>query len=90
MPLYKVLKPGVHQRNPEGGFTTPKVGDIIKVSDIAAPRLIEKGFIGPTAGSAPDHIEHESRRERRKRLAMEEAKVDAPETPPAEGKGGDW
>jgi len=72
--LYKTLKDGIRQRTSEGGWSTPKVGDIIKVSDIAAPTMIARGFIAPHGGPEP---EPESRRERKRRAWL------GGDTPPA-------
>ena len=66
--LYKTLKDGIRQRTSEGGWSTPKVGDIIKVSDIAAPRMIARGFIAPQGGEADvSPAAAESRRERKRK-----------------------
>jgi len=80
--LYKTLKDGIRQRTSEGGWSTPKVGDIIKVSDIAAPGMIARGFIAPHGGPAPAPASApepapESRRERKRRSWL------GGETPPA-------
>ena len=42
--LYKVLREGIKQRSNK---VVPKVGDIIQVSDTAAPELIAEGWIIP-------------------------------------------
>lgn len=47
--LYKVLKPGIRQRSPEGGFSRPNVGDIITMSPVAAEVLTASGYVEPAS-----------------------------------------
>jgi len=51
--LYTVLKEGIRQRTSEGGWSSPKVGDVIQVSDVAAPSMIEEGWIGERDSQKP-------------------------------------
>ena len=83
--LYKTLKDGIRQRTSEGGWSTPKVGDIIKVSDIAAPTLIAKGWIAPHGGAAPEPAP-ESRRERKRRAWLGGEPTDTPPAPLGPGE----
>ena len=73
--LYTVLKEGMRQRTSEGGWSSPKVGEVIQVSDIAAPSMIEEGWIGER-GSQP----------RKKRTAWLGLGAEQSETPKEEEK----
>ena len=87
--LYKTLKDGIRQRTSEGGWSTPKVGDIIKVSDIAAPRMIARGFIAPHGGPAPASAPEpapESRCERKRRAWLGGEPTDTPPAPLGPGE----
>jgi hypothetical protein len=97
--LYKVLKDGIRQRNSEGGLSSPKVGEVIKVSDAAAPSLIADGWIAPSG--VTDHGEQEPEPRRKKKawlglggdappapLGQGEASVPPPVTPKGEPNGG--
>ena len=83
MALYKVLKDGIRQRTAEGGFSRPSAGEIIKVSDIAAPRLLAQGWIGPHGERKDD--EGGGRKERKaKRSFLSLGKSEAPAQPDAD------
>jgi hypothetical protein len=49
--LFRVLTNGVYQKDRESGALVPrKIGEIIKVSALASPRLIARGMIEPYEG----------------------------------------
>lgn len=76
--LYRVLKAGLAQRDSEGGWQRPKVGDVVTVSDVAAPRLIARGFIETSGGG---HVADAPKKKAKKeRFAW----GDAPDEPKAE------
>jgi len=83
MALYKVLKDGIRQRTNEGAVARPTVGEIIKVSDIAARRLIATGWIAAQGGETREVAETQeggSRRERKakRRFTLGLGKSEAP------------
>ena len=77
--LYKVLKEGIRQRTGEGGWSSPKVGEIIQVSDIAAPSMLEEGWIG-------DRGSEETKPRKKKKAAWLGLGAEEPETPKEEEK----
>lgn len=66
---FTVLREGISQRAKPGADGKPgplidcPVGSVIEVSDIAAPRLVEQGFIAPIEVPKPAVLKPAGKRE---------------------------
>lgn len=54
---FRVLRDGISQKQEDGSWTHPKIGDIIQLTPLAEAHLLQEGYVEPAEEKRTKNIE---------------------------------